>query len=61
MRPEGLTWLGDACLSGGHMQRSVSYEPCVDMWFAEHVIQETPAALEDATGPETLYQGGGVF
>jgi NitT/TauT family transport system substrate-binding protein len=42
MKPEGLAWLNAACLSGGHIQRSVSYEQCVDMHFAEQVVREAP-------------------
>jgi NitT/TauT family transport system substrate-binding protein len=53
LRPEGLAWLQDACLSGGYIQHRVPYEQCVDMRFATQVMQETPAALEDDTGPET--------
>ena len=47
LRPEGLAWLEAACRSGGHIQRSVPYEQCVDMRFAAQVIEETPAACED--------------
>lgn len=54
MRLEGLAWLRDACLSGGHIQRRVPYEQCVDMRFAERVVQEASAASERVTGPESL-------
>jgi NitT/TauT family transport system substrate-binding protein len=47
LQPEGLAWLDAACRSGGHIQRSVPYEQCVDMRFAAQVIAETPAAGED--------------
>jgi NitT/TauT family transport system substrate-binding protein len=40
LRPEGLAWLEAACLSGGYIQRGVGYERCVDMRFAEQVVQE---------------------
>jgi NitT/TauT family transport system substrate-binding protein len=53
LRPEGLAWLQDACLSGGYIQHRVPYEQCVDMRFATRVMQETPAAVEDDSGPET--------
>jgi NitT/TauT family transport system substrate-binding protein len=43
MRLEGLAWLRDACLSGGHIQRRVPYEQCVDMHFAERVVREAAA------------------
>ncbi len=49
MQPDGLLWLRDACLSGGYIQRSVSYEQCVDMRFAAQVMQETPATVADDT------------
>jgi NitT/TauT family transport system substrate-binding protein len=42
---EGFEWLVAACLSGGFIQQSVSYERCVDMQFAKQVIQEAPPAL----------------
>lgn len=47
MQPDGLRWLNEACLSGGYIQRSVSYEQCVDMRFAVQVVQEAPAAVTD--------------
>jgi NitT/TauT family transport system substrate-binding protein len=47
LRPEGLAWLQDACLSGGYIQHPVPYEQCVDMRFATQVMQETPAADVD--------------
>lgn len=45
MRPDGLLWLKDACLSGDYIQRSVSYEQCVDMRFAAQAIQEKPPTV----------------
>ena len=54
MKPEGLAWLDAACVSGGHTQRSVSYEECVDMRFAEQVIQDPPAPLVGSAGPDSL-------
>lgn len=42
---EGFEWLVAACLSGGFIQQHVAYERCVDMRFAEQVIQEAPPAL----------------
>ncbi len=42
---EGFEWLAAACLSSGFIQQSVSYERCVEMRFAEQVIQEAPPAL----------------
>jgi NitT/TauT family transport system substrate-binding protein len=50
LQPEGLARLQAACLSGGSIQHGIPYERCVEMRFAARVIQETPAALEDATG-----------
>lgn len=47
MRPDGLVWLKDACLSGGYIQRSVSYEQCVDMRFAAQAIHEKPPEVAD--------------
>jgi NitT/TauT family transport system substrate-binding protein len=43
LRREGFAWLQAACLASGMMQRSVAYEHCVDMRFAEQVLRETPA------------------
>lgn len=45
LEEEGFEWLLAACLSGGFIQQRVSYERCVDMRFAEQVIQEAPPAL----------------
>lgn len=42
---DGFVWLDAACLSGGFTQRSIPYERCVDMRFAEQVIREVPAEL----------------
>jgi NitT/TauT family transport system substrate-binding protein len=42
--PEGFAWLSAACVSGGYTLRDVAYDRCVDMRFAEQVIQETPGA-----------------
>ena len=53
LQPEGLAWLDAACRSGGYIQHSVPYDQCVEMRFAAQVIQETPAACDDAPGPET--------
>ncbi|MGE3536310.1 MAG: ABC transporter substrate-binding protein [Candidatus Tectimicrobiota bacterium] len=47
MRPDGLLWLQDACLSGGYIQQPVSYEQCVDMRFASQAIADTPALVPD--------------
>lgn len=44
LEPEGLARLAAACLSGGFIRQDVPYERCVDMRFAEQVIQETPPA-----------------
>jgi NitT/TauT family transport system substrate-binding protein len=53
LQPAGLAWLDAACRSGGHIQRSVPYDRCVDMRFATQVIQETPPAFDDDTRHET--------
>ena len=45
MPQEGFEWLKAACLSGGFIDRDVAFEQCVDMRFAEQVIQETPEPL----------------
>lgn len=42
--PEGFAWLSAACVSGGYTPRDVAYDRCVDMRFAEQVIQEPPGA-----------------
>ena len=49
MQHEGLAWLHAACLSGGYIPHEVPYAQCLDMQFAVHVMQETPAAFADAT------------
>lgn len=49
IQPDGLLWLRDACLSGGYIQRSVSYEQCVEMRFAVQVVAETPPTVADET------------
>ncbi len=54
MKPEGLAWLDAACVSGGHTKRSVSYEECVDMRFAEQAIQDPPVPLAGSAAPDTL-------
>ena len=41
----GFDWLKSACLSGGFIDRDVPFEQCVDMRFADQVIQEPPAPL----------------
>ena len=43
MQPEGFVWLEAACHSAGYIQQRVSYAQCVDMQFAERVVQEVPA------------------
>lgn len=48
IQPDGLLWLRDACLSGGYIQRSVTYEQCVEMRFATQVVAETPPTVADA-------------
>jgi NitT/TauT family transport system substrate-binding protein len=53
LRPAGLAWLQDACLSGGYIQHRVPYAQCVDMRFATQVMQETPATVADDSGSET--------
>jgi NitT/TauT family transport system substrate-binding protein len=57
MKPEGLAWLDAACVSGGHTQRHVSYEQCVEVRFADQAIQTPPAALPDSGGLGTSRQG----
>jgi NitT/TauT family transport system substrate-binding protein len=42
---DGFERLQEAMLSGGLIQRRVSYETCVDTSFAERVIAEDPPAL----------------
>jgi NitT/TauT family transport system substrate-binding protein len=45
LAPEGFAWLQAACLSGGLIQQGFPYEHCVDMRFAEQVIETEPPAL----------------
>ena len=42
---EGFEWLQLACLSGGLIQKGFPYEHCVDMRFAEQVIEAEPPSL----------------
>ncbi len=45
MPQEGFDWLQAACLSGGFIQSGTTYAHCVDMQFAEAVVQVPPVAL----------------
>jgi NitT/TauT family transport system substrate-binding protein len=42
---EGLEWLGEAAYAGGRLSRRFRYEECVDMRFAEQVVEEDPPSL----------------
>ncbi|MGH8642786.1 MAG: ABC transporter substrate-binding protein [Burkholderiales bacterium] len=42
---QGLEWLRDAMLGAGAIRTRFTYEDCVDMRFAEHVLREDPASL----------------
>jgi ABC-type nitrate/sulfonate/bicarbonate transport system substrate-binding protein len=42
---EGLSWLADAAVAAGRLQRKFAYEEVVDMQFAEQALLEEPAAL----------------
>lgn len=42
---QGLEWLRDAMLASGAMRTRFAYEDCVDMRFAEQVVQEDPPSI----------------